>query len=290
MRNLVGVTAAVLVAFRLAPAFQIAIHVSPAGRDTHPGTAALPLASLAASQRSARRFAGREPVTVWLHSGVFYLPATLQFTAADSGTEALPVVYSAAPGEPPVLSGGQRLTLKWTPYRDGIFQAQVPAGFATDQLFVNDALQPLARYPNFDPKERALQRLRGRRHQPATRRALGRSARRLHPRHARLALGRHALRITGKDADGKRDLRRRLAEQPAVGDAPAIPLRGEHLRGTRRARRMVPAMPRTHTLYFYPPAGLDLATATVEAVRLRHLVEFRGNEASAGAIRHAARA
>src|SRR5208282_6078462 len=30
--------------------------------------------------------------------------------------------------------------------------------------------------------------------------------------------------------------------------------------------------------YFYPPAGVDLARATVEATRLRSLVEFRGSE------------
>jgi len=35
---------------------------------------------------------------------------------------------------------------------------------------------------------------------------------------------------------------------------------------------------KTRTLYFYPPAGLDLAKATVEATRLRSLVEFRGSE------------
>jgi hypothetical protein len=34
-----------------------------------------------------------------------------------------------------------------------------------------------------------------------------------------------------------------------------------------------------HTLYFLPPAGLDLKNAVVEATRLRTLVEFRGNEA-----------
>ena len=35
---------------------------------------------------------------------------------------------------------------------------------------------------------------------------------------------------------------------------------------------------KTATLYFYPPAAIDLKTATVEAVRLRHLIEFRGSE------------
>ncbi|MEO8616190.1 MAG: PDZ domain-containing protein, partial [Luteolibacter sp.] len=36
---------------------------------------------------------------------------------------------------------------------------------------------------------------------------------------------------------------------------------------------------KTHTLYFHPPAGLDLTKAVVEATRLRTLVEFRGDEA-----------
>src|SRR5262249_53888648 len=35
----------------------------------------------------------------------------------------------------------------------------------------------------------------------------------------------------------------------------------------------------TSTLYFYPPPAPDLEKATVEAVRLRRLVEFQGTEA-----------
>jgi hypothetical protein len=35
---------------------------------------------------------------------------------------------------------------------------------------------------------------------------------------------------------------------------------------------------KTHTLYFYPPAGLDLKNAVVEATQLRTLVEFRGDD------------
>ena len=42
-------------------------------------------------------------------------------------------------------------------------------------------------------------------------------------------------------------------------------------------------MPRSHTLYFYPPKGTDLENAVVESVRLRHLIEFRGNETSPAA-------
>ena len=35
---------------------------------------------------------------------------------------------------------------------------------------------------------------------------------------------------------------------------------------------------KSHTLYFYPPAGVDLAKATIEGVRLRNLIEFRGTQ------------
>src|SRR4030095_16053422 len=38
--------------------------------------------------------------------------------------------------------------------------------------------------------------------------------------------------------------------------------------------------PKSHTLYFYPPEGMDLRSAVVESVRLRHRVDFRGDEKS----------
>ena len=129
-----------------------AIHVSPTGNDANPGTATKPLATLAAAQRATRSSAGREPVTVLLHAGIYYLPDTVRFTAADSGTAAAPVLYAAAPGEQPVLSGGVRLTLAWSPFRDGIFQAKTPVGLVMDQLFVNGERQHMARYPNYDAK------------------------------------------------------------------------------------------------------------------------------------------
>ncbi|MBT3294856.1 MAG: PDZ domain-containing protein [Verrucomicrobia bacterium] len=43
---------------------------------------------------------------------------------------------------------------------------------------------------------------------------------------------------------------------------------------------------RTQTLYYYPPADVDPATALVEVTRLRHLVEFRGDQAHP--VRHLA--
>ncbi len=279
MRHLVGATAAVQLAFCVTPAFGIEIHVSPAGRDTNPGTAAQPLASLAAAQQSARRFAGRAPVTVWLHSGVFYLPATLQFTAADSGTKAFPVVYAAAPGEEPVISGGQLLKLTWTPYRDGILQAKVPAGFATDQLFVNDALQVLARYPNFDPQEPHFNGYAPDAISPQ------RVARWADPRggyihalHGALWGGMHYV-ITGKDAAGHLTYEGGWQNNRSSGMHPKYRF-VENIFEELDAPGEWFLQASNATLYFYPPAGLDLATAKVEGVRLRHLIEFDGSAAA----------
>jgi len=131
------------------------IFVAPNGNDKNPGTLDKPFATLERAQQAARKVAGREAVTVMLRGGTYYLAEPLGFSAADSGTKAAPVVYQAYQKEQPVISGGVRLEgLKWQPYKDGIMQAKVPAGFATDQIFVNGERQPMARYPNFDPKER----------------------------------------------------------------------------------------------------------------------------------------
>ena len=146
--------------------------------------------------------------------------------------------------------------------------------------------QVLARYPNFDPKANyfngyaadAISKKRAARWaDPA-----GGYIHAMHP----AMWGGFTYRITGKDAKGDDYLRRRMAEQSAAAAASGSPVCREHLRGTRRTRRMV-SQRKTHTLYFYPPPGLDLAKATVEAMRLRHLIEFRGDRGNPVTIGHA---
>ena len=131
------------------------VFVAANGSDSNPGTLAKPFATLQRAQQAARKLAAREAVSVMVREGTYYLPETLIFSAEDSGTKAAPVVYQAYAKEQAVISGGVRLKdLKWEPYQNGILRAQLPAGVATDQLFVNGERQPLARYPNFDPNER----------------------------------------------------------------------------------------------------------------------------------------
>lgn len=273
-------------------------HVSPRGDDRNPGTAERPWKSLAGARDGVRAFKATStgPITVVVHVGTYALPETLVLGPEDSGTEDAPITYRATPGDEVVVSGGVVLTSKWTPYRDGIFKADVPEGFRTDQLFVDGERQPLARFPNEDPK---AQYFNG-----SDREAFGRErAKRwsdprggfIHAMHKHM-WGDFHYRITGKDAEGDVTYEggwqnnRRLGMHDEIRfvenvfeelDAP-----GEWFLDEK-----------AHTLYLNPPKGVDLARAKVEAVRLRHLVEFKGTEArpvrfvtlSGFVFRHAAR-
>ncbi len=266
-------------AFAPAEARPAQLYVAANGKDTNPGTLAKPVATLQRAQQAARKTAGREAVTVFLREGTYYLPETLIFTAEDSGTKAAPVVYQAYAKEQAVISGGVLLKdLKWEPYKDGIMQAKVPAAFTTDQLFVDGARQPMARYPNFDPKEHHFNGWSKDAFSPE------RAARWkdpaggfIHALHAAEWGGMHYV-ITGKGPDNKITYEGGWQNNRPMGmhdirfvenifeelDAP-----GEWFLDHK-----------TSTLYFYPPEGVDLAKATIEAVRLRHLIEFRGTEHS----------
>src|SRR5690242_7673780 len=103
------------------------LFVSPDGDDAAPGTAAQPLATLIAAQIGARRAVrrGAGPITVTVRAGTYYLKEPLTFGPDDASPDS-PVIYTAAPGEVVTLSGGTPLTCRWRPYRDGIWQCDVP--------------------------------------------------------------------------------------------------------------------------------------------------------------------
>jgi len=126
------------------------LYVSPNGSDDFAGSSKeKPVASLAKARDLARSHAGKEAVTVNVADGVYYLPETLTFTSEDSGTATHPIVYRAENEGGAVLSGGSKLKLNWTSYKDGIFQAKTPAGLEVDQLFIDGKAQRMARYPNY---------------------------------------------------------------------------------------------------------------------------------------------
>jgi hypothetical protein len=256
------------------PAHGQPYYVSPAGSDANPGTLDKPFASLQRAQQAVRQKAG----TVVLRGGTYYLPETLVFTAADSGTKTAPILYHAYQDEQPVISGGVRLeALNWQSFTNGIFAATVPADLRTEEIFVNGERQILARYPNFDPAAQYFDGFE------ADAISTNRSARwadpaggYFHAMHPAL-WGDFTWRITGKDAMG--EVTKEGGWQNNRGGSVHRTIRFvENIFEELDAPGEWFLANKTHTLYLYPPAGLDLKTAKVEATRLRILVEFRGSE------------
>ncbi|MEP4079441.1 right-handed parallel beta-helix repeat-containing protein [Haloferula sp.] len=253
------------------------IYVSPSGKDTNPGTQEQPLASLGKARDLVRPTAGKEAVTVWLEDGTYYLPETLVFKAADSGTAANPVIYRAVNEGKAVLSGGEALDLTWQAYEDGIFQAETPPGLKIDQLFIDGICQRMARYPNYDAEKKTAAYQGYAADAISKNKASGWADPKggyIHAMH-RLRWGGFHYLITGKKPNGDVTYEGGWQNNRPSGmhadfrmvenifeelDAP-----GEWFHNAK-----------TNTLYYMPEAESDLAKVSVEVVRLRHLVEFQG--------------
>ena len=244
-------------------------HVSLTGKDSNPGTAEAPFATLSAARDAARRKAGKESVTIHVGDGMYYLPETLVLRPEDSGTKEHPVVWRAVNEGKAVLSGGRKLKLDWKPWRDGIFMAATPAGMTIDQLFIDGSRQQMARYPDYNPelKTAAYQGF------AADATSNERAARWANPAggyiHAmhKSRWGGYHYRITGKNPDGS------LAYEGGW--------QNNRQMGMHRAFRMVENIfeeldvpgewfhnAPSNTLYFKPKTETDLSTASVEVVAL----------------------
>ncbi len=256
----------------------IMIYVSAGGgADNNPGTREKPVRTPAAARKivSKHDARGEKPIEVVLDGGTYYLPETLVFTAEDSGARGAPVIYRSAEGQDVIISGGKKVDLEWKPYKNGIMQAGVPDGFTSDQLFVNDKRQHMARFPNYDPDAQYFQGFSAR--STSTQKVKEWSdpaGGYVHAMHRSLWGDMH-WRITGK----------KNGELKMVGG-----WQNNRQMGSHKKFRFVENIfeeldapgewyldKKKNILYFYPPEGVDINDATVEVVRLEHLVEFRGD-------------
>ncbi len=261
------------------------IHVSPQGDNKNDGSEKSPIATLEAAQSHARKVRG---TTVVVHAGTYRLGQWLWFTHEDAGTE-----FRAAAGEKVVVTSDRKLDLKWQPFRDGIWQADLGMQIYAhpnrpkenrsqyrlqiDELFVNGQRQRMARYPNFDPAIRPLGGF------AADANSRERAARWKNPAGGYL----HALHpgewggihfvINGKDKNG--DLQLGGGTQNNRGS------------GMHKQHRYVENIfeeldapgewfydGTSNTLYFKPPDGLDLAKATVEFPTSSQLIRIDGTQ------------
>jgi hypothetical protein len=264
----------------LPPVPGVELFVATTGDDTNAGTKDRPFKTIAAAQVAVRANPkrGKDPITVTVLSGSYYLSKTLVFTPDDSGTEAAPVTYRG--GGVATLSGGARLTLTWTTYKNGIMQAKVPTEVSSplsfDVLYSNGQRQRMARYPNYRPgvvpfgggssDATSSNRVGGWSHSPV--------GGFVHGMHAQNWGSQH---YVIKSVDGSHNLN--------LGD-PLCNARPSGLAGNSQVVENIfdeldaPGewyFDRTAgTLYFYPPQGIDLASATIEVAGLERIIEFKG--------------
>ncbi len=266
------------------PALALDIHVAP-DRETSTLTAA----------RDALRASGKlgkEPCQVLIHSGTYRLDQPLELTPDDSGSKEHPAIWKAAGDGKVVITGAELLSPTWEETENGIFRTRVPGQTAIDQLFANGKRQILARYPDlgagFLPvgKDNSV---RGKQagnvpYDGSTPNAWDASKANdwadptgafLHGMHPGLWGSQH-YRVLGKKPDGSLDYeggwQNNRSSSPHKGyrmtenvfeelDSP-----GEWFHDTKSG-----------WLYYQPADGIDLKTATFEAVRqIKHLINFHG--------------
>ena len=134
----------------------LALYVATNGNDAWAGDLATPnaagtdgpLATLQAAQ--AKMEASTTTKTTYVEGGNYYLNSTLSLGAADNGES-----WLAAPGQTPVIYGGQQVT-GWVQGSNGVWTAPAPTGSlaqgsALTDLFVNGTREIHARYPDYAP-------------------------------------------------------------------------------------------------------------------------------------------
>jgi hypothetical protein len=147
------IAATTAVAFAAALAIPTAAHAavsttlyaSPTGTGT--ACSATAPCSLAQAKASVEAIDGNMSgdIVVQLAGGTYRLTSPLSLGSADSGTNGHTVRWQAAPGQTPVISGGQQVT-GWTLHdsTNNIYSASVPVGVDSRQLFIDGALAPRA--------------------------------------------------------------------------------------------------------------------------------------------------
>lgn len=153
MKSIVTTTGAVLasaVCLTSAPASAREFHVSPTGNDNNPGTQAKPFQTIAHARDSVAKINGKMTgdIVVYLGGGTYELSAPVVFDANDSGTNGFKVIYKAAVGQTPIVSGGKTIK-SWEVHDKGnnIYKAAV-GGLEFRQIYVNGTRGIRARYPN----------------------------------------------------------------------------------------------------------------------------------------------
>ena len=156
MKYHVTLLGAILIFCAVSIASSADLYVATTGDDNAAGTSAAPFKTLEKAKAAVALLipSATGPINVWVRGGTYYLSAPLTFAPADGGSATAPITYSAFRGEKVVISGGIKVTSAWAASSGNIMVTTIAPNLKVDQLFLNGTRQILARYPNFDPKNR----------------------------------------------------------------------------------------------------------------------------------------
>lgn len=275
MKNLVF-SVAILLLTTTCGFTQIRFYIAIDGNDNNNGSVNKPFKTLDRAINAASKQSGKN-VTITMHTGIYYIENTITINASKFQAASLQI--TAYDNEEVVISAGKRLQLKWKPWKNGIYMANVPEGIVFERMYVNNKLQLLARYPNYDSTARifhgtaadaiAPERVKKWKHPEGGY---------IHALHAYEWGGFH-YRITGTDSAGNLTMEggwqnnrpNKMHEQYRFVenifeelDAP-----GEWWLDKNK-----------NLLYYYPPEKTDITKATIEVSQLKNTIELKGSESN----------
>jgi hypothetical protein len=271
-----------MVSVAAAVVFGADIYVSPAGNDgTGDGSIGAPYATITKARDAADLVKAGGTVNVYLRAGTYYLSSSVIFNAANSGTSAAaPIIYQSYTNEKAVISGGFKVTTAWTTTTlngVSVYTTNIGTNKHVDQLFLNGKRQILARYPNYN----ATQRLQGSTSSSTVFNTVNAAAnpaegpgyiRSLHSG----MWGGESFYLTGKASgttqppwqwvgDNNRGNAYNTSYAMAENISELLDVAGEWYYKKS-----------TGDLWFYPPSGTNMGTATIELASISQLLRFAG--------------
>jgi len=258
----------------------IEFYISQAGNDLNDGSIGSPVKTFdrALALVKANNNKGSD-VNVYVRGGEYLLPHSIDFTP-DIWSGANTLTFSPYGTEQVTISGANAISAaNWQPYaaKPGVYVANIGTGYSFDALYVNGAQQILCRYPNYAPDENLKSNITISDAQLAAKVATwanpaGGFIRALHVNE----WGGNDYIITGKNGttlnynwvgDNNRGSGMNTTYRMVENIFEELDSAGEWFYNQAEGN-----------LYFWPPAGVDLSTATLQGATLEQLVTFKGEK------------
>jgi len=266
------------------------IYLSPTGNDSSAGTTNKPVLTIEKAHQLASSYYKKKVIQFIFKDGVYYLPSTINVAASQSGSRDFPVFYKAENIGQAIISGGTLLNLKWEKWKNGIFRAKNnQPNVHLDQLYVNGKRQPMARYPNivlnknvFDcwdlSNNHAVDSITDFIYSHRAKRWKNPKGAYVHAMHSALWGDMHWIVL-------KKDKNDQLVMQGGWQNNRPSPMHPVF----RMIENVFEELDQPgewyydnqdQVIYYYPLKGQNLSKATVEAVRLKHLVVLSGTQSA----------